>query len=418
MRDFGERDRATAVQERGPQAAIRAKVFGVGGGGIHILDRLKRNRLVGLPLGYAVLDCDLQTLRDRPEAEQLPLGKALTRGLGCGGDARLGKAVADSERDVLRRAVMQEDLVFILASLGGGLASGVAPVLAELAAEAGAFVVGLVSLPFHFEGKGRRAVAEQAVQEMRPWCDALVPMSNDLLMQETGDDRTALEVFEVADGWMVRAVEAMAATLSGEGLVPTDFASLCRALGGKGGRTLYTFGEAEGAEAEAVEAILKQTATCPLVTPDPDGQPVDHLLVHVSGGPELTLTTINRLVSELNQRHGNPQSTMFGASVDERQAGRLKVCVFGSTDLTNRKYLKPKRAQPGKIEVDPYQPLSHGSPSENGASGDEKAPRQTEFEVLIEGGNRGLFSSMERNLYKGEDLDVPTFIRRGVKVRA
>ena len=390
------------------RTGVRVKIIGVGGGGTNAVDRLRLDSPGAAAVPLAVVNTDLVSLEQSPVTDKIHIGRSITRGLGCGGDSASGRAAAEADRDALRRAIEGLDLVFILSAFGGGAGSGAAPVLAEVAAECGVTVISFVSLPFSFEGSRRTEVAEKALREMREWSDALVALPNDLLCQETGSDRSALEVFAVCDGWIRRGVEAICSLLFRVGLIHLDFASLRQALGGKGGRTLFAFGSGGGTD--PVAAALESIDSCPLLHLPENQRRAESLLVNITGGPDLSIDTIRNLVSGLNARFGSREQTFLGATLDEGRSGEIPVVVIGTTDLSSRRSLSPRplrsRALPhASLEAAPARAEDNGGQF------------QSTFDRLESEAERGLFGEGERNFVDGVDLDVPTFIRKGIKIR-
>lgn len=192
------------------------------------------------------------------------------------------------------------------------------------------------------------------------------------------------------------------------GWMQVDFASMRRALGGKGGRTLFAFGEGE-----AVGDVIADLMSCPLLEMEEGRIRVDSLLVHIAGGAGIPMSSVQEIVTEVNRSFGSEQETVVGATQVDGMAERIRVCVFGSTDLDGKKFLKPRRAKPGLLPADPDRIEMAGvvlAAADPGTQG--------EFLELIDGGNRGIFGPTERNLRGGVDLDVPTFIRKGIKIRS
>jgi len=165
----------------------------VGGGGANAVDRLKRQNLERLQL--AVINTDLKALSSSPVPDKILIGHTLTRGLSAGGDPEMGRQAAVADSDKIAEIVKGSDLIFIIAGLGGGTGSGAAPVVAEIAVKAGAVVIAFVTLPFSFEGGRRQKQAEEALAELRRVCDAVIPLSNDMLLQEGTEQTSVLDSF-------------------------------------------------------------------------------------------------------------------------------------------------------------------------------------------------------------------------------
>jgi cell division protein FtsZ len=214
--------------------SVAMKVIGIGGAGANSVDRLKMENLERLAL--TVINTDHQALSSSPVQEKILIGASVTRGLGAGADPELGREAAETDREKLQAAVANCDLVFLVAGMGGGTGSGAAPVLAELASEAGALVIAFVTMPFAFEGGRRLRQAEEGLQALRKVCDAVIPLPNDVLLQEAAENETVLDSFARADEWIGRGVKSIWAMLHRTGLINLDFATLRQAFVARGGK--------------------------------------------------------------------------------------------------------------------------------------------------------------------------------------
>ena len=189
--------------------AVRIKIVGVGGAGNNAVDRIRMDmeQLDGLSL--ACVNTDLKTLSDSPVGETHLIGRNITRGLGTGGDPELGKKAAESDRETITRLVDGFELIFIVASLGGGTGAGLSPVIAEVAKQRGALVIAFVNMPFTFEGERRFKMADAALKELRGVADAVIPLPNDMLLQEEAAQDSVLNAFSKADEWITRGVKSI-----------------------------------------------------------------------------------------------------------------------------------------------------------------------------------------------------------------
>src|SRR4051812_46411576 len=262
---------------------IAIKLVGVGGAGSNAVDRLKMENLERLQL--AVINTDHQALSSSPVQDKVLIGMGITRGLGAGGDPDLGREAAEADRDKITKVVKDCDLVFLLAGMGGGTGSGAAPVVAEIAAESGALIIAFVTMPFSFEGGRRLKQAEEGLLALRKVCDAVIPLPNDILLQEAEEGETALDSFARADEWIGRGVKSIWSMLFRTGLINLDFATLRQAFHTRGGKTLFGLGAGSGenAVAEAIEGVK----LCPLLATPEFARKADRLLVNIVGGTDL-----------------------------------------------------------------------------------------------------------------------------------
>ena len=419
---------------------VAIKLIGVGGAGANAVDRLKMENLASLQL--AAINTDHQALSSSPLQEKVLIGTSVTRGLGAGGDPDLGREAAEADREKLQAVVKDCDLIFLLAGMGGGTGSGAAPVLAELATEAGAVVIAFVTLPFAFEGGRRLRQAEEGLQALRKVCDAVIPLPNDVLLQESGDNETVLDSFARADEWIGRGVKSIWAMLHRTGLINLDFATLRQAFATRSGKTLFGLGSGQGENAvtEAIESLK----LCPLLATPEFSRKAERLLVNITGGPDLTLPKVNEIMTSVTEQFGRDSHVIMGAVIDETMQGRVEVCVLGTSDLGGR--MAPRRASPAARTKTPMAPAG-GTRTEDPRVGTGSVPVRVEPPASTVKGNggakasqpqlplelgltqaqqnefafnelesRGYFDKTDRNLFEGHDLDVPTYLRKGIKI--
>jgi cell division protein FtsZ len=408
-------------------AGVAIKLIGIGGAGTNAVDRLKMENLDRLRL--AAINTDHQALSSSPVQEKLLIGVGVTRGLGAGGDPDLGREAAEADREKLQQVVDGCDLVFLLAGMGGGTGSGAAPVLAEVATEKGALVIAFVTLPFAFEGGRRLRQAEEGLQALRRVCDAVIPLPNDVLLQESADNETVLDSFSRADEWIGRGVKSIWAMLHRTGLINLDFATLRQAFATRSGKTLFGLGAGDGenAVADAIESLK----LCPLLATPEFSRKADRLLVNITGGPDLTLPKVNEIMTAVTEQFGRDSHVIMGAVIDETMASRVEICVLGTSDIGGRSV--PRRpvaggrnrapaAAVGAVRAD-EPPVAVAVAAEAPATAGTGRPtavhaakaQQNEFS-FAEVESRGHFDKTDRNLFEGQDLDVPTYLRKGIKI--
>ena len=214
----------TLFSRRAAQGDLKIKIICVGGAGTNAVDGLKLDDLGDVRL--AAINTDAQALNQSPLAEKLIIGRSVTRGLGAGGELEIGKAAAESDRDAIARLIGDMDLIILVVGLGGGTGSAAAQVVAELAAKTDALVLAFATLPFSFEGARRKRIAEESIGDLRQLVHGLIPLPNDVLLQEGEEDTSVLNAFAVADRWIGRGVNSLCAMLLKTGLINQDFSSL------------------------------------------------------------------------------------------------------------------------------------------------------------------------------------------------
>lgn len=423
---------------------VAIKLIGIGGAGSNAADRLKMENLDRLQL--AVINTDHQALSSSPVQDKVLIGMSVTRGLGAGGDPELGREAAEADREKIAAVMKGCDLIFLLAGMGGGTGSGAAPVVAEIAAGEGALVIAFVSMPFSFEGGRRLKQAEEALRALRQVCDAVIPLPNDVLLQEAAENETVLDSFARADEWVGRGVKSIWSMLFKTGLINLDFATLRQAFQQRGGKTLFGLGEGRG-ENSVADAIAS-LKLCPLLHTPEFSRKADRLLVNIIGGTDLTLPKVNEIMTAVAEQFGRDSNIIMGAVIDEALQNRVEVCVLGTSDMGSRGALPRRPAARSKVQAGPAagQTLDSASPLSPAPAGDspktgyESAGRperqagepasagtspsaaaaaaraqQEEF-GFGELESRGYFEKTDRNLFDGQDLDVPTYLRKGIKI--
>src|SRR3954463_3667148 len=347
---------------------IAIKLVGVGGAGANAVDRLKMENLERLQL--AVINTDHQALSSSPVQDKVLIGMGVTRGLGAGGDPDLGRMAAEADREKISTIVKDCDLIFLVTGMGGGTGSGASPVVAEIAAESGALVIAFVTMPFSFEGGRRMKQAEEGLRALRQVCDAVIPLPNDVLLQEAADNETVLDSFARADEWIGRGVRSIWSMLFRTGLINLDFATLRQAFYQRGGKTLFGLGNGSGenAVADAIESLK----LCPLLHTPEFSRKADRLLVNIIGGADLTLPKVNELMSAITDQFGRDSHIIMGAVIDEEMPGRVEVCVLGTSDMGGRSLSSRRPAAPTRSQT-PFARNESAAPTASATSGSTTA---------------------------------------------
>ena len=400
---------------------IRVKAIGVGGAGNNTVDRLKLDNLDGVNL--AAVNTDGQVLASSPISEKLMIGKRITRGLGAGGEIEIGREAAEADRDGIERVVSGADLIFLIAGLGGGTGSGSTPVVAKTAVETDVVVIAFVTLPFTLEGARRHRQAEESLASLRKICHAVIPLPNDILLQQADDDATVLEALALADEWITMGIRSICSMLLEPGLINIDFSSLKKVFGLRGGKTLFGMGKGSGED--FVSRAIDDLMLCPLLHTPEFSKRADNLIVNLSGGTDLTMAKVNEILTIVAEKFGSKESTLIGATIDESLSESLSICVLGTTDIDGRGGYPPfKSLPPSKSRLtemrNPEREMEARLKSVHRSKLIRKKKavglEQEEFDFCREEEQRGYFETTDPNIYEGEDLDVPTYLRRGIKI--
>lgn len=305
---------------------IPIKVVGVGGAGTNVLDRIVLDGLDKATL--IAINTDVQSLASSVAASKVQLGRAVTRGLGAGGDPEVGYNAAYESADEIRAALTDARMIFVCAGLGGGTGSGAAPAVAQVARESGSLVLGFATLPFAFEGKRRLAQAKEALAKLREHCDAVICFENDRLGDMVAPKAGIHQAFAAADQMISQSVRSIVSLIQRPGLIRIGFDDLLSALKSPSGRCLFGFGESES-DNRAHDA-LAQALKNPLMDRGRMLADASHVLVQVSGGPAMTLTEVEILMQELGKHIRDETQIIFGTTVDARMGNRLSVTLISS----------------------------------------------------------------------------------------
>lgn len=439
----------------------KIKVIGLGGAGSNALDRLILDGLEDAE--HVAMNCDVQSLTSSVANEKVQLGRGATRGLGAGGDPEIGLAAAEEAIDEIRQALEGAAMIFICAGLGGGTGSGAAPVIAHLAREQGALVIAVAMLPFSFEGKRRTRQAEEALLALQAAADIVVCFENDKMGEAVSPKAGIHQAFANADHTISQSVRAICDLAKRPGLLHIGFDDLAAALRNANARCVFGFGEADG-DNRAHDALARALKN-PLMDRGRMLADAQHALVNISGGPGMTLNEVQILMDELGRHIGDETRISFGTSVDPKMANRISVTIISSiagaivkpharaaaeierepeavapvaeeepqtasaieTEPVFEEELieveptpepvaeKPKRTQVRAMNSSNPDPSPMAAPVRNAQP--QPAAQERQETLSFEPVSRGRFEKSEPTIVDGEDLDVPTFLRRNVRVK-
>jgi cell division protein FtsZ len=410
--------------------SISIKVWGVGGAGCNAVSALDASVLQGVQI--LAVNTDSQALEACAVAEKLVLGAGRTRGLGAGGDPDLGRAAAEDDLEKMAVHCADADIVFVLAGLGGGTGTGAAPVLARMARERGALVLAIVTTPFEFEGRRRQQQALSGLQMLQSAADAVICLPNQRLFKMLDEKTSVVDGFKISNCLLAEGLHGIWRLLTRTGLINVDFADLCSVTRDR--HSSSSFASAEASGERRAEQILEKLMAHPLLDGGQVLAEADTLLVSLVGGPDLTLVEIDKVMEPLRRQCENAH-IIFGAAIDEQFTSRLSVTLIAS-----RRQPEPSRmGKPASgREPAPLQFLDTNSTSDTrpparvtppppemtaeqkeqllktqNARGRKKMSRMQK-ELPLEIVFKGRFEKSEPTIRHGEDLDLPTYIRRGV----
>lgn len=321
----------------------KIRVVGVGGGGGNAINSMIEMGLQGVD--FIAINTDLQALERNKAPNKIQIGKNLTRGLGAGADPSIGQRAVEEDRDEIARALTGSDMVFIAAGMGGGTGTGGAPGVASIAKSLQALVVGIVTKPFHVEGKVRMANAEKGIEELRKHVDTLIVIPNQKLLSIVEENTPLTQAFNKANEVLYNATRGISDIITVPGYINRDFADI-RAVMKEAGDALMGTGIAKG-ENRAVEA-----AQLAISSPLLDGVSISGaqgVLVNVCGGHNMSLIEADEAVNVIKEAAGEDANILLGFVVDEMYEDQLMVTVI-ATGFNKRGVSKVSRPQPVVIE--------------------------------------------------------------------
>jgi len=300
------------------------KVIGVGGGGSNAIGTMIASRMKGVE--FIVANTDIQALQAVPTPSKLQLGVNLTKGLGAGSDPEMGRQAALENSEEIGGMFEDADMVFVTAGMGGGTGTGAAPVIAQLAKEKGALTVGVVTKPFHFEGKKRMSQAETGLMELRSSVDTLITIPNQRLLGVVGRHAGIGDAFKTADNVLKQAVKGISDLILTPGLINLDFADV-KTIMSVGGMAIMGSGSAEGDD-RAIEAA--QNAISSPLLEDTSIEGAKGVLINITGGQDMSLFEIDEASTLIQEKAHQDAHIIFGAVVDEKMKKELRVTVIAT----------------------------------------------------------------------------------------
>lgn len=317
-----------------PPQAAQIRVVGVGGGGSNAVNRMIGSDLQGVD--YWVLNTDSQALLSSEATNRLQIGQQLTRGLGAGGNPTIGQKSAEESRSALQQVLEGADLVFIAAGMGGGTGTGAAPVVSELAKEAGALTVGIVTKPFSFEGRRRLNQAEQGIKELACHVDTLIVIPNDRL-RDTISGARLQDAFQAADDVLRLGVKGISDIITKPGLVNVDFADI-RSVMHEAGTALLGIGVGSG-RSRAAEAATAAINSNLLEASRIDG--AKGCVINVCGSRDMTLEDLSSASDVIYSVIDPDANIILGSALDETIEGEIHVTVIATGFDANEAYANP-----------------------------------------------------------------------------
>ena len=390
----------------------KLKVVGVGGAGGNAVTRMITSGMQGVD--FIAINTDAQDLDNNPSEHKIQVGKNLTKGLGAGANSNVGKEAVEADREAITTLLEGADMVFITAGMGGGTGTGAAPVISQISRELGVLTVGIVTLPFSFEGPKRMNRALEGMAEMKKACDTLIAIPNQKLMSIVDKSTTLPEAFQMADTILHQAAKGISDLINVQGVINLDFADVETIMKNMGEAIMGT-GVASGEERAVLAA--QQAISSPLLD-DATIKGAQGVLVNITGGNDLTLMEANEATSIIFEEAGPSANIIFGAVIDPSLDDEIRVTVIATgfnipktvadiEDLHGRPEMKTVNTPPTRqLQEQVNKPLH--AQKENVEENENNLNEETEEKNPV----LTFDDTKESPVIYGKDLQIPAFIRR------
>lgn len=373
------------------------KVFGVGGGGGNVVNRMVNDNVKGVQ--YLAANTDVMVLNSSKADIILPLGSKITKGLGAGMKPEIGRMAAEEDLEAIRDALDNADMVFIAAGMGGGTGTGAAPIVAEIAKEMKLLTVGVVTTPFRFEGNKRAKIAEEGIEEFKKHVDTLMVIPNDKLLEIASSKTTMNEAFSIADDVLKQAISGITNLINLEGIINLDFADLKTVMSNKG-RAIMGTGVANG-ENRGLEAA-KKAISSPLLSDTPISGATG-VIINIVADEQFSLLDAQAAADFIQSTADQDADVIFGLVTDNTKDNEVIITVIATGF---------ERAMEEKLEKDPgRRPLrvvdslrNKKQESEEDDNSDQEENAQTILELDP---NEVGMKPVEKDLYRPDQMNKP-----------
>ena len=386
----------------------KLKVIGIGGAGGNATNRMIQAGMQGVD--FIAINTDAQDLENNAAENKIQIGKNLTKGLGAGAQAEVGREAVQSDQEAIEAILEDADMAFVTAGMGGGTGTGAAPMIAKLSREMGILTVGIVTLPFNFEGPKRMNMALEGIAELRKACDTVIAIPNQKLMSIVETDTTVVEAFQLADSVLHQAAKGISDLINVHGLINLDFADV-QTIMKKMGEAIMGTGVAQGEERAVLAA--QQAISSPLLD-DASISGAQGVLVNITGSADLTLLEVDAATNIIFEEAGKDANIIFGAVIDPSLGDEIRVTVI-ATGFNQGQYVSEKEPAVEEVAAPiPQRPTQElldqmNQPvfkqQDDAEEPTVEAPQQETPKPSFK------FDDTNPAIY-GEDLDVPAFIRR------
>ncbi|GGN13547.1 cell division protein FtsZ [Halarchaeum nitratireducens] len=341
----------------------RIVIIGCGGAGNNTVNRLYNIGVEGADT--VAINTDKQHLQMIEADTKILVGKSLTNGLGAGGDPSMGERATEMAQGTIKEVLGDADLVFVTAGMGGGTGTGAAPVVSKIAKEQGAIVVGMVSTPFNVE-RARTVKAEEGLEKLRDEADSIIVLDNNRLLDYVPNLPIG-KAFSVMDQIIAETVKGISETITQPSLINLDYADMT-AIMNQGGVAVMLVGETQ--DKNKTDEVVKDAMSHPLL--DVDYRGASGGLVHITGGPDLTLKEAEGIADNITERLDNSANVIWGARIQDNYKGKVRVMAI-MTGVQSAQVLGPstqKQADKSRAELQGFEADDSGGSEWEGAHSD------------------------------------------------
>jgi cell division protein FtsZ len=365
----------------------KIKVLGVGGGGGNAINTMVAEDLIN-GVDFVAINTDAQALLANQAGIKLQIGDNLTRGLGVGGNPEIGAQSAEESREKIKELLMDTDMVFITAGMGGGTGTGASPIIAELAKEQGALTIAVVTKPFLFEGTRRMVAAEEGIGKLKGKVDALIVIPNQKLLDSIDRKITLVDAFKTVDSVLAQGVQGISDIITLPGLINRDFADIKSIM--KDAGTAF-MGIGIGIGENRAQAAARNAISSPLLEVSING--ARGILFTITGGPDMTMAEVEEASKIITENADADANIIFGANVDQKMVDQLKVSVIATGFDESKLNLQRMVQRPA---VKPFSAVSSPLPAvQSSSNGNNEPSAEAPADEM------------------GEEYEVPAFLRLG-----
>ena len=373
----------------------KIKVIGVGGGGGNAIASMIDGGIMS-GVEFIAVNTDAQVLLNNKAPTKLQIGEKLTKGLGVGGNPQIGQQAAEESVEKIKELLLDSDMVFVTAGMGGGTGTGASPIIAQLAREAGALTVGVVTKPFAFEGTRRMIAAEEGIEKLKGATDTLIVIPNQRLMDVIDRKMTLLEAFKVVDSVLGQGVGGIADIITTPGLVNVDFADVKTIMKDAGSALL---GIGTGVGENRAQMAARAAISSPLLDLSIEG--ARGVLFNIAGGDDLTMFEVDEAARIISGAADPDANVIFGAVIKSELTDQVKITVIATGFDETRSRLA------GMSQTQMQKPIVQGVVSEPVMPKEEGNEEEEENETPDEDGNE----PKDEDVF-GEKFEIPAFLRK------